>query len=431
MWHDYFSKNHPKPADVRRFVLKLHNDKRYEHVITAIEGAILHGQSQPWMYDVLALTMEIAGRPREEIERVLLSRVDVTGLDIPNMLMSAAYLTRFGGEEPALRLYRQVSRLAPTRPEPYILGLKLARSRNDVDAVEWAATGILTSAWTKNHHELHRQAENAAAEEIQRLESEGRIERAKAFRRAMQNARRRDLVLRLTWSGTGDLDLVVEEPGGLVCSCQNPQSPAGGVLVHDGYGPDQKNCYEEYVAARAMPGTYRVRIRHIWGNIVGKRARLTVIRDRNSPEESIRSFTVPLAETDRIVRLALPQGRRRKAAPVESKETAQAFQQPRRPADVLRQIGLPGGGGQGALQNFAVSRRAVGAVGFQPVVANFTEGISLPAAAVVSGDRRYVRIGLSPRFSNLTDLFTFSFVNTGGNPTGNPGLGGAQGNAGP
>jgi len=48
------------------------------------------------MYEVLALTMQIAGRPQQEIDRVLLSRVDFTSTDVPSMLFSAAYLTRLG-----------------------------------------------------------------------------------------------------------------------------------------------------------------------------------------------------------------------------------------------------------------------------------------------------------------------------------------------
>ena len=54
------------------------------------------------------------------------------------------------------------------------------------------------------------------------------------------------------------------------------------------------------------------------------------------------------------------------------------------------------------------------------VVTTISEGVSLGAMAVVSGDRRFVRLNVSPVFSTLTDVFTFSFVNNG-NPNGNPG----------
>ncbi|MCH7689061.1 MAG: hypothetical protein IH899_20700, partial [Planctomycetes bacterium] len=423
-WNEYFSKHRPRPGEIRKLVLKLHDDKQHEHVIAAIEAAIINGQAQPWMYDVLALSMEIAGRPKKDIERVLLSRVDVTGTDVPSMLVSAAYLTRFGGQSQALRMYRQASRIAPTRPEPYVLGLKLAETQNDFDAIKWAATGILTSAWTRNHQQLHRQAENSAAEAIQKLEKLNRADEAALFRTAMQEARKRDLVLKLTWNGIGDLDLIVDEPPGTTCSCKNPLSPGGGVLVHDGFGPNQKNCYEEYVCARGVPGKYRVRIRHVWGNIVGKRAKLTVIRYQGSENESVRSFTVPLAEHDRIVRLSLPNGRRKELVPIEDRTISRLFENRSRPAGILRQIGNPGPGGQIAAQSFANSRRFAGGVGFRPVISNIMEGVSLNAAAVVSGDRRYVRIAVTPVFSAITDVFTFSFVNSGGNPTGNPGVGG-------
>ena len=53
-------------------------------------------------------------------------------------------------------------------------------------------------------------------------------------------------------------------------------------------------------------------------------------------------------------------------------------------------------------------------MGFQPVVSLISEGVSLTAMAAVSGDRRYVRISASPVFSNITDVFTFSFVTSGG-----------------
>jgi hypothetical protein len=34
--------------------------------------------------------------------------------------------------------------------------------------------------------------------------------------------------------------------------------------------------------------------------------------------------------------------------------------------------------------------------------------------AVVSGDRRYVRLSMAPFFSTITDITSFSFINTGG-----------------
>ena len=68
----------------------------------------------------------------------------------------------------------------------------------------------------------------------------------------------------------------------------------------------------------------------------------------------------------------------------------------------------------------------IDAVGFQPDIQVINDGAQLFVRAVISADRRYVRLAVSPVFNNVTDVFTFSFVGGGGNI----GLGGNQGQAG-
>ena len=116
VWRAFFAKQRPSPTALTTLVLRLHQQRKHEHVMAAINEALIAGQSQPWMYDVLAMSMQITGRPQAQIERVLLSRVDFTVADVSNMLFSAAYLVRFGATDRALTLYRQASRMAPTRP---------------------------------------------------------------------------------------------------------------------------------------------------------------------------------------------------------------------------------------------------------------------------------------------------------------------------
>lgn len=71
---------------------------------------------------------------------------------------------------------------------------------------------------------------------------------------------------------------------------------------------------------------------------------------------------------------------------------------------------------------------ANGAVGFQPIVQAIPTGIQLNVLAVISADRRYVRLSLAPQFQQVTDIFTFSFA-TGG-AGGGAGIGGGQGGGG-
>ncbi len=56
------------------------------------------------------------------------------------------------------------------------------------------------------------------------------------------------------------------------------------------------------------------------------------------------------------------------------------------------------------------------AVGFRPVVTPLPEGTTMTASAVISADRRYVRVTPTPLFSGVTDVFTFNFAtgDTGG-----------------
>ena len=50
-----------------------------------------------------------------------------------------------------------------------------------------------------------------------------------------------------------------------------------------------------------------------------------------------------------------------------------------------------------------------GAVGYQPIIITLPEGANLAATAVVSADRRYVRISCVPLFSQISKVTTFNY----------------------
>lgn len=417
IWNDYFAKQRPQPQTVRDLVSDLSRGGKHEQVIAVLQAAIINGQAQPWMYEVLALTMQVAGRPRDEVERVLLSSADFLPADASGLLYLAAYLTRFGHHERALKLYQQAASLEPTRPEPYVLGLKTAQRLKNPEAVGWAATGILMYGWTKDRDRLRHDALNAAAEAEEALEQQGAHGQAAQLRARIAAAQQCDLVVRLTWSGDGDLDLIVEEPLGTICSFNTPRTMSGGILTHDGHGPRQQNCYEEYLCPLAISGEYRVRIRHAWGEIVGKRAMLTVIRHQGTDQEETRKQTILLGPEDQIVRVTLIEGRRTALAPVPAPEKpaakrvggATALRQMLGIGRISPQLIGNGGGGQIPAVGGVVPNVGVGAVGYQPVIAVIPDGVSNSVLAVISGDRRYVRLTMSPTFSSVVDVFTFTF----------------------
>lgn len=406
-WRERFAKDDFSGDALKDVVNDLIKSKQYEEVIACLEQAILAGQlteaGNGWIHEVLALSMESAGRPKNEIERVLMSSQDLIDGNADSMMRLAEYLTRFDRFDRAIELYRQASYLSPGRPEPFVRALELARRSGNVEAVVWCAPEVLSFAWGKDREALRRSAEQAASDAIQKLMKDGKISKALQLQEAMRKAKGLDLVVRLEWNGPGDLDLLVEEPTGTICSMEKPFTAAGGAFVHDGYGPNQANCYDEYVCPSAIQGEYRLRIRHIRGDIVAKRARLIITRGKNTDHEETETQTIVLGKTDSIVRMSLATGRRLAAD-----------------ADVpvpVKQTGRRGAAGSAIMSQISPNPVGVipnvgsgGAVGYQPVISVISEGVAMNALATVSGDRRYVRINANPSFSSITDVFTFSFV---------------------
>lgn len=402
-WDDYFRSQHPDLRAIGDAVGRMHEAGQTDQIIACLEAALINGQAQPWMYTVLALEMEKAGKPREEIERVLLSTVDFSAVNVQNLLHSAAYLVRFGAKQKGLELYRQASNVDPARLEPYLHGLRIAREADDPATLGWAATGILTRAWSKNYESLHREAEAIVRDFEKSLRSKGRNDEADALSQQLAAALVRDMVVELQWSGKADLDLLVEEPGGATCSINQPATGGGGVFVHDGMGGTPQDSFDKYVCPQGQPGAYRAIVRYVSGDVVGKRALLRIVRYQGTPYQVEERIAVPLGENDKSIRISLHRGRLHEvsAAPplLESAPTI---------SERARGVGRPE---TVTVRRTPFARQA--APGFQPVISIISEGVALNSLAVVSGDRRYVRLSLQPVFSAITGVNTFSFINSG------------------
>ena len=402
VWQKYFAEQKPSPESVAQIVRQLHQERHYEHAIACIEVALIEQPPQPWMYEVLGRSMELAKRPQADIERVALSRVDFTAAVVPEMILSAAYLKQLGLSERALAMYQQASRLAPSRPEPYLRGLQIARDLNDVPGVEWGAAGVLTNVWLSGYQAYHREAENIAAVVEEKLRKAGRSSDADSLKAVVAAAHQRDLMVKLTWTGAADLDLSVEEPNGVICSFENPYTTAGGAYTHDGYGPKAANCFEEYLCASALPGDYLVRVQTIDGDVVGRRATLTIRRYVGTPDESTKTMSITMDGKDKVVRLSLNDGRRQALLDRPVAEIPVAVQINAAPAQL----------GVNTSRQFVTGANVVsgrgGAIGFQPVITNVREGIGFSAMAVVTGDRRYVRLSVAPIFSQVIGVDKFT-----------------------
>jgi hypothetical protein len=205
-------------------------------------------------------------------------------------------------------------------------------------------------------------------------------------------------------------------------------------------GAGEKDSADRYVCPVGLPGEYRLIVQHVSGDVVGKRAVLKIVRYQGSDHELKDEFTIPLGEADKSVRITLQHGRLKELAaiplldvPAEERSTGRRSRREiaRRTTAVARQMARPeltagqiGAGGQLGLAG------APAGVGYQPIITVVNEGVTFSALAVVSGDRRYVRLTLSPVFNAITDVQLFSFVSGGGSSTGVQTGGGTGGTGG-
>ena len=301
------------------------------------------------------------------------------------------------------------------------------------DDAMWAACGVLRNSWGVDRLRQHEQAEDLLMETRKRLQLAQRDDLLTQLDEQATEARRRDLQVRLQWNGTGDLDLSVTDPAGGISSFEMRESAGGGTLLNDGFGPQPENCHEDFVCPLGFSGEYALTMKKVSGKIVGNRAILTIVTHAGSASEKKISKTIQFTETDQVVwKFTLEEGRReqRRSALLavprgvarDWERVASQVGQPKRRV-VSRDVRQAVAEMQQSRQQGVVpagGSRAFGGVGFAPRISIIPEGTNLAVQAVVSADRRYVRMALSPSFNQIIDVAVFSFQgsNSGTTTTG-------------
>jgi hypothetical protein len=314
---------------------------------------------------------------------------------------------------------------------------------NDTEGIQWATAGLLRQSWTSDQLEIPQHAFRVAKDTFEKLLAAGKKEEAENFDAAISASRQRDVVVEVIWTGDADIDLLVEEPAGTICSSRQQRTTSGGVHLGDVAASAEKSSLkgfsEMYVCSEGFGGEYRVLLKNIWGRPTGNKVTINVYTDYGTPEQRVIHEQIPLGEKNAVVKFDVPGGRRKDALP-EAQVANIAKVQNAMNRQILAQQ-LAGMQDTEAARNFALAwtlanqnglgmpffRR--GAVGYRPVIQNFPEGAGFQATAVISADRRYVRITPFPFFSQINEVSTFNFV-TGQGQTQQGGQGGAGGGIG-
>lgn len=440
-WQARFAKGNVDPAEVREAARKHMKKSETAQVIDLIQAALQHGHAQAWMYESLGIAMELEGRPKNEIERVIMSACDFSSSP-EELVIIAQYLSQIGIDSRAVEVYRQIIKIAPLHHEAYALGLRAAQRAKDLDGIRWATVGVLANDLPREQKAITDTARRVAKSVLDDLKAAGDTEAHDQYYRELEKALARDVVVKATWSGDADVDLIVEEPGGSICSLHEPRTTGGGVSLGDDYSSQAKKntagFSEQYSCAEGFPGEYRVRIRKVWGEVVAGKVTIEVYKNFGTENQRYEKqrITVP-DESDAMVVFELEQSRREQPLDIEKLQVAVNRQGEIGQAVLAQQLGNSSDPRIAPIRNplrgndlrdrLALAERG-GAVGFQPIIQTLPSGTQLQATAVVSADRRYVRISASPSFTGVGTVQTFSFAGqaqTGGG--GGGGLGGGGG----
>ena len=432
-----------------------------------IASAIRHGQVQSWMYPAYAIALSATGAPKSDVERALLSAVDFA--ETPEeVLHVAARLEDLDSHAAALRLCKNVASMDPYRREPYVMGLRIAKEVQDLDGQMWACRGILSQAWPKKFQVIVDDAKLVARATYGQLVEEGRKDDAEKFNQELKLAASHDVIVRVRWAGDADIDVAVEEPSGTVCSLENSSSAGGGTLLGDafpGNGEDETGAVSEtYLCPQGFTGTYRLLLRRVWGNVSTGNVTVEILTDVGRPTQRFITKQVPMTERDALLVFEVKDGQRKDEIAHAQLDHLRDVQrdlnenilgqfaggllggvpgegptQGERLSELYRDVqrltggtGRTGGNNGGILGPRGFQRN--GAVGFRPEITQLPEGASMTGLAIISADRRYVRITPSPFFSQVGDVTTFNFVDgtTGGGGAGGGGggIGGTGGGVG-
>ena len=432
--------------------------RKHQEIIAVIEAALRHDQAQPWMYECLATVMKVAGRPQAEIERTIMSAAEFTQ-NSADLMYLGAYLVQAGMDRQALQIFHQVAQIEPFWPEPLYAGMAVARKLDDLAGLEWSTAGIIGQAWLPAQAKKWDDAFRVAQAKLKSLRDNKRTEEAGRFQAAINQALVRDCVILVQWTGDADIDVMVKEPGGTICSLRNPRTTGGGMLIGDLSSPDGKESIAGHTAVYSCPkaysGEYQVLVRRVFGNVPSGNVRVIADLHYNSPQAKETKWEkIPIKDGESLVKFDLNDGRRkesvREAQIINAAVAAVGIgQQQAVLAQQLAALNDPqeaqalavaqqNASTAAAAQSQQINPLAFwpnsfrGAVGYQPVIITLPEGTNMGATGVVSADRRYVRITCVPVFSAISQVHTFSIdsgvtQSTPGIGTGGQGFSGNQG----
>jgi tetratricopeptide (TPR) repeat protein len=423
VWQEVLAKEAVEPGLAIATADFLFEAGKFDHAAEFLKATLRQGVVvRPWVYEALAVALEASGGDRDEIRRARLSAVALDPKDAQGFLQAARTMADGKQWERALAFCRQAALLEPNMPQVYEEALEMAELGKDAKAMEWAASKLVSQDWPADNIVLHKKAQLRLDALAGVLKRESRGNEADRLKEALRQSNRRDLVVTLSWdigSEPAEVELLVKEPSGSVCSTEQMQTPGGGTMVSTGL-LDQKPS-ASYTAPEAFAGDYEVTVRRLWGQPLGGRARLEITQNKGTPQETKRLEIVRLDQANSF-KVYLRDGRRTELASVPPPGSQQARRQAQRPESKtgsamskLRDLASGDFSGAKGISGGAFTPGASMATGPelprrpQPEVTLYQTGVAplsgagmdLSAQFKVSADRREVNLVMQPVFQSV------------------------------
>jgi hypothetical protein len=430
IWQDALIKGIKNPGLIIATADFLVLANKFDHAVEFLKANLRQGiLVEPWVYKALAVALRLAGGSIEDIERAEVSTADMTPKSVRGYLEAAAALAQDEKYGLALAFCRQAALLEPGLPHAYEEALNYAELARDPKAMQWAASNLLGHDWPVDNKQLHDRALQKIDALTKLLNQQGRKEESERLAAALAGTSRRDLVIKLSWQGDADLDLHVLEPTGSMCSPLHRQTIGGGVLIGDSLAD---RTSETYLAAEGFTGDYEIEIEKIWGHPLNNKAQLKIIHQQGTPEEREQLLTVELkSRYSERIKVKLENGRRIQAAyvppPGAQKKPDTVPATPDSPDKVLHKLrvladpevtgvgrsitgDIVSGGrpvlpslprqlpARNASKEVPDNDRTLYQTRVKPFVQN---ALDVTASAVLSADRRSLRLSMTPVFNTV------------------------------
>lgn len=432
-WEQHLAKGPESEESLRAALVVLMNKQKYREAVDLLQSITRHQEAPSWTYPALALAEQLFGGEQEVIRRAILSLVDQDPYDLSTRLEAAEQLARAGLKRESFVLLQQTEAEFGPSVNVYFLTLQLAAADLDGEMLLWSTENLLSHEWPSEGRDVHAESRAMVSNVVATLRAEGRKEEAERLQRLAEAARIRDIEVTVHWEGEADIDLAVIEPSNLLCSTLTPRTLGGGVL-----STDSKGTTEKYIAAEAWSGEYEIRLQPVWGKPTGGIANVDIVLHKGTNQERRERRTVKIdglgEESIAPLKVSLDHGRRQEPAVLspdrrlvygnESEERGDARAQ-------LRQLANGANAEPGPMPprgRFGARRQGLGAAGgggvvaFDPVITPIPNGTRLTAQAVVSADRRFVRLQMVPLLQTIQSINDVRTISVGGAVGGGGGV---------